>query len=56
MAEKAEKTTLVGPDGREYTTTSKVEIVNLRARGYKTKTTATKAKTPANKSKAPENK
>ena len=46
----AEKTTLVGPDGREYTTTSKVEAVNLRARGYKTKS---KAKTPANKSAKP---
>lgn len=38
-------TTLIAPDGREYTTTDRVEIVNLRARGYKVKA----APVPANK-------
>lgn len=36
MAQKQE-TTLVGPDGREYKTTDRGEVVNLKARGYKVK-------------------
>lgn len=36
---------LVGPDGREYSTTDRTEVVNLRARGYKVKA----APAPANK-------
>lgn len=29
--------TLVGRDGREYTTTDRTEVVNLQARGYRLK-------------------
>ncbi len=49
----AKRVTLVSPDGRDYTTTDRTEIVNLRARGYKVK----EAQRPANKSvESPENK
>lgn len=37
MAAQKQATTLVGPDGREYKTTDRVEVVNLKARGYKVK-------------------
>lgn len=39
-------TTLVGPDGREYKTTDRTEVVNLRARGYKVKGAAKPAAAP----------
>lgn len=34
---------LVSPDGRDYSTTDRVEATSLRARGYKLKETAKKA-------------
>ena len=37
MAAKRTPITLVGPDGREYTTTDRSEVTTLRARGYRTK-------------------
>ena len=34
---KSKRVTLVGPDGREYSTTDRSEVTNLKARGYRVK-------------------
>lgn len=34
---KQKRVTLVDPKGREYTTTDRAEVVNLKARGYRVK-------------------
>lgn len=46
MARKQQTVTLVGPDGREYKTTDRTEVVNLKARGYKTKAAPKAAAAP----------
>lgn len=49
MVKQQASVTLVDPKGREYTTTDRGEITNLKARGYKVK----QAPKPANKAVKP---
>lgn len=44
---KSKRVTLVGPDGREYSTTDRSEVTNLKARGYRVKADKPAATQPA---------